>query len=168
MTKHLKRRILELCGLINLKREEKILKANEILRSTELKQAICNQIQGSTFKDIERTMESILKERQLSNSEQEMLELEKQAPEKFDLEFDFKINQDASDRKKDTRYTTYTREEITDLLAASKAPVITPVIEDCKDPYPKGPYPQDAITFQQKLIAEHLFYISGNKKKREE
>lgn len=164
MSKRLKRRILELCGFTNLKREEKILKANEILRSPELKQSICNQILGSSFKDIERAMDSVLKERQLTESQQEMLELSQEVPEKFDLDFDFKLNNQVSDKKTETRYRTYTMEEINKLLAASYSKECT-FEKPEPPPVSTEPYPTYLIELQQKLVAEHFQYKQEQREK---
>jgi hypothetical protein len=89
------------------------------LNSTELKQSICHQILGITHKDIEKVMRAVIKERQLSEQEQEIIDLESLAPEKFDLEVEFKVNQHAADKKKDYGYRTLSREDVATLLAIS-------------------------------------------------
>lgn len=164
MSKRLKRRIHELCGLINLNRDEKIRKANEILNSSELKQSICNQILGTSFKDVERAMTAILKERQLTESQQEMLELEEEVPEKFDPDFEFAINKHASDRhQKSSNYGHPTREQVAAWLAASER----------KDPTPSYPterfdyVPMDRET-AERLVREHYEYKEREKKRKEE
>lgn len=162
MSKRLKRRIQELCGLINLNREEKLRKANEILNSSELKQQICNQILGATFKDIERTMTAIMKERQLTEYQQEMLELEQEAPEKFDPEFEFKVNQQASDRKKENRYTTYSRGEVLTLLTAN------PVTSESESYIEPTYYPPLEREVAERLIQEHFEHKERERIKKEQ
>lgn len=119
-----------MCGFENLSREERLIKANEILKDFKLKQAICNKILGTTFKDIEKAMDAIIKERQLTPEQKEELELKKSNPEKFevDLELDFKINKKAADPKKTDGYRTYTADEVAELLAVSDAPTKEPEI----------------------------------------
>ena len=160
----MKRRIHELCGLINLERTEKIRIANEILNSTELKQAVCNQILGTTFKDVEKAMEAILRERQLTEEQLEILELEKQVPEKFDYEFEFKLNKHASDFKnKSSRYRTYTPGEVAALLAASDGETSSFESEAPKREY--EPMPREMA---ERLVREHFEYKENERKKREE
>jgi hypothetical protein len=155
-----------LCGFNNLEREERLSRAHEILNSNELKQAICHEILGTTFKDVERAMEAILKERQLTPAQEEELELRKTIPEKFEPEFDpdleFKINKKAADHKKESGYRTHTREEVAELLAASKAPCEpTPQIE-------KTEYPTMTREECERLVREHYEYLAEQKKKKEE
>lgn len=64
-------------------------------------------------------MRAVIKERQLSDREQEIIDLESLAPEKFDLEVEFKVNQHAADKKKDSGYRTLSREDVVVLLAIS-------------------------------------------------
>lgn len=116
----MKKRIQEVCGFNNLKRDEKIKRAHEILNNTELKQSICNQILGASFKDIERAVSSIIDERRLTKEQEEMLELEAQAPEKFDkddLDFQFKVTKpnNKSNRMLDPDSYEY-RERMRELL----------------------------------------------------
>jgi hypothetical protein len=152
-----------LCGFNNLEREEKIRKANEILNSADLKQAICHQILGTTFKDVERAMEAVINERQLTEYQQEILELQEQAPEKFDLEFDFKLNKSASDRHvKTSQYRTYTQEEVAELMRASfdkpkeEVPKSTPIDYE----------PMDRET-AERLVREHYEYKERERLRKE-
>jgi hypothetical protein len=109
--------------LINLAREEKLSRANEILSKSELKQAICLEIQGCTHKDVERAMLSIINERQLTEEQKEQLELEKQAPQKFDPDIEFPIQKKLSGDFKSMRYKALSLEETQTLLAANSKPV---------------------------------------------
>jgi hypothetical protein len=145
----LRRRILELCGFKGLERNEKVKRANEILKSAELKQSICNQIMGATYKDIERTMIAVLNERQLSPLQEEENELKELAPEKFDPTVSFKVNQDVSDRKKPISYRSITKEECIALMAASKAPCEKEV------PTPMVDYPTYTRAQVEEMMARH-------------
>jgi hypothetical protein len=73
LSKQLKKRIHELCGLDNLERDAKLVRASEILNSVEIKQYICNTILGVSYKDVEKAMLSIMQERQLTDIEEEKL-----------------------------------------------------------------------------------------------
>jgi hypothetical protein len=167
LSKRLKKRIIELCGFSALNRTEKLSRANDVLNSTDIKNSICNQLQGASFKDVEKAMISIINERQITEEEQELLDLEAQVPEKFDHEFQFKLKNEVSDKKKETRYRTYTREEVAALMAASKAPTVSKS-EPPPDRYPPGPYPQELIDMQRQLIREHFEYKETEKKKRQQ
>lgn len=75
-------------------------RANDILKSSELKQAICTRILGTSFKDVEKVMNSIIKGRKISQDEQDLLDLEEEVPEKFDkddIEFNSKISSPQED-----------------------------------------------------------------------
>lgn len=149
LSKRLKQKIKEISGLLNLNREERLLKAHEILNSSEAKQAICNVILGCTFKEVERVMLSVVKERQLTEAQKEQIELQRVAPQKINPEIDFEVNariyghheisyslysreesrrlveesgiSKAQDKPKpfDTFYPTYSSEEVNDLLIES-------------------------------------------------
>lgn len=71
MAKKLKKKIEELCGLTNLDLEERRAKAEKILDDNEWKQELCNELLGLSFKDLDRTLRSILAERQVKNDEHE-------------------------------------------------------------------------------------------------
>lgn len=126
LSKKLKRRIHDLCGFKDLDRDERLSRAHEILSSNDLKQAICHQILGATFRDVERAMDSIINERQLTPSQEEELELRESNPEKFEPKFDaeleFKLNKNISSNYVPTGYRVLTREEVAELVAASDAP----------------------------------------------
>lgn len=166
MSKRLKKRIQELCGLLNLKREERLRRANEILNSTELKQAICNQILGTTFKDVEKTMVGIINERKLTEEQQEQLELEKTNPEKFDVEFEFKLNKSVSDKvaaKADfPKYREYTMSEVVALLEASKAgaPIVEPELRQ------PAQYEYMSRELAEQLVNEHYEYLEKEKERK--
>lgn len=104
-----------------MSRDERLRRAHEILKNPDLKQAICNQILGTTHKDVERAMISLIEERKLTAAQIEQMELEELAPEKFDLEMDFKMSGTAAKPK--NRYTTYTLEDVQVLIAAGDQPV---------------------------------------------
>lgn len=164
LSKKLKRRIQELCGFNKLEREERLSRANEILNSADLKQAICNQILGTTFKDVERAMEAIINERQLTPAQEEELELQQAAPHKFDPDFEFKINKKAASQPKRyaPAYRTYTREEVAELIAASNAPFIPPPPVERKD------YPTYSREQVEQLMREHYEYLAREKSIKEE
>lgn len=155
-----------MCGFNELERDERIARAHEILNSTELKQAICHRILGTTHKDVVKAMEAIIKEKQLTPAQEDELELREIMPEKFEPEFrpevTFKVNKKAGDPVKDAGYREYTREEVAALLAASKAPTESPpVIEPTV-------YPTMTREQCEALMADHFAYIENEKKKREE
>ena len=152
-----------MCGLQNLSREERLSRANEILKDTDLKQSICHQILGCTHKDVEKSMLAVVNERQITEEQAEQLELEEMAPEKFDPEITFKVNKHASNVPKDSSsYGAYTREQVAALLAASKAPCEpSPVLE-------KTEYPTMSREECERLVREHFEYKDNEKKKQKE
>lgn len=162
MSKKLKRRIQDLCGFNDLSdRSERIERAYQILNSAELKQSICLKILGTTFKDVEKAMEGILKERQITEEQREILE-EEFIPEKFDPEVTFLANKDAADIKKTSGYSTYSREDVNRLMAASKAPpkqIETPEKRD---------YPIMSREECERLMKEHYEYLEEKSKKKEQ
>ena len=157
-----------MCGFNELEREEKISRAHEILKSTELKQAICHKILGTTFKDIERAMNAIIEERQLTPAQEEEIELRESHPEKYeepeyDPYVDFKKNKKVADPVKTVGgYRTLTREECAALVAASNAPFVAP------PPVERMPYPTYTREQVQELMKEHFSYQENEKKKKEE
>lgn len=130
MSKRLKRKVRELCGLDSLSKEDRLLRAKEILESTKIKQKMCNQMPGLTFKDIERAMTDVINERQPTEREQEELELRELAPEKFEPY----IPQVEHPRREVT-YRNPTREEVAWLLAQSNKPIEQEPVPEKKD-YP--------------------------------
>lgn len=166
LNKKLKRRITDLCGLSQLSREERLSRANEILRSTELKQAICHEILGCTHKDVDRAMRAIIDQRQITEEQAEQLELEEMAPEKFDPEVTFIANKHAADPHKFQTYgEPYTRQQVAMLLAASSAPT------EMSPPVEKTNYPTMTREECEFLMADHYAYLERereNKKEREE
>lgn len=166
LSKKLKRRIQELCGFNDLERDERVNRAHEILNSSELKQAICHKILGTTFKDVERAMEAVIKERQLTPSQEEELELRESHPEKYESDFypevEFKVNKQAADTKKSSGYRTLTREEVAALIAASNAPIQSPPIVERQD-YPT--YTREQV---QELMRDHYSYKEEEKRRKEE
>ena len=107
----MRNQILEECGLNHLDKEQRLRKAYEILHSNDIKQDLCHRIIGASFKDIERAMKHVIAERQPTREEQEELELMELAPEKFALP-DPVVERPHSD----TKYRTYTPEEVQELL----------------------------------------------------
>lgn len=166
LSKKLKRRIQELCGFNDLERDERVNRAYEILNSSELKQAICHKILGTTFKDVERAMEAIIKERQLTPAQEEELELRESHPEKYESDFypevEFKVNKKAADHKKSVGYRTLTREETAALIAASNAPFEPPPVVERRD-YPT--YTREQV---QELLRDHFSYKDEEKRRKEE
>jgi len=151
-----------LCGLQNLSREERLSRANEILKDTDLKQSICHQILGCTHKDVEKSMLAVVNERQLTEEQVEQLELEEMAPEKFDPEITFKVNKSASNVPKEVRYGTYTREQVHALLNPPKT-------WDHREPdAPPTVYPTMSREDCERLVKEHFEYKDNAKKKKEE
>jgi hypothetical protein len=83
LSKRLKRRIHDVCGLNNLSREDRVRKASAILSDPEYKQKICNEITGASYRDIEKALKSIVATK-LSEEDEEHAELERDHPEKLD------------------------------------------------------------------------------------
>lgn len=155
-----------MCGFNEIERDEKVARAHQILNSTELKQAICHKILGTTFKDVEKAMEGVLKERQLSPDQEEELELRDSHPEKYEGEFypdvEFKKNKDAADPVKNTGYTTYSKYEVAELMAASSAEY-TP-----SEPEPMSDYPTYSREHIEQFMFEHWEHIENQKKRKQE
>ncbi len=84
MSKRLRKRIRELCGLEGLERAKRRKKAQEIIDSTDLKQRLCNKVNGLSFRDIEKAMSNVLKENKPTAEEVEEEELRRVAPQKLD------------------------------------------------------------------------------------
>lgn len=151
-----------MCGFNDLSREERIVRANEILTSTDLKQSICHQILGTTFKDIDRVMRAILEERQLTSDQQEELEIRKTMPEKYEPDFDpaieFIVNKKAADPKKSgIQYTNYTREEVAELINAPEVTFVEPA------PIQSRNYPTYSREQVQELMYEQFKYLEQKK-----
>ncbi len=64
MSKKLKKKIEEICGLHGLDWETRQSRASQILASTDWKQSLCNDLQGLSFRDLERTLNGVISERQ--------------------------------------------------------------------------------------------------------
>lgn len=117
MSKRLKRRIFDICGLTNLGREAKLSKAKAILADPEFKQKICNQIVGASHRDIEKVLKSVLVTK-LSKEEEEAAELERDCPEK--LNPDIKLGR----KKKKAKMVPVTdQREINWLINATNEPL---------------------------------------------
>lgn len=64
MSKKLKKKIEELCGLVGLDWEARQERAEQILRSNSWKQQLCNELQGLSFRDLEQHLQGVATERQ--------------------------------------------------------------------------------------------------------
>ena len=117
-------------------------RAAEILNSPELKQAICNQILGASFKDVEKAMESLLENRQPDRDEEETDEpiVPSQST----------INAIIPKKKVESRYRPPTRAEVQALLEASRAPIVPD--EGLKMP---KDYPTLSREEAERLVREH-------------
>lgn len=160
MSKRLKRRIHEACGLDSLSKEERLKRAYEILNSNELKQALCNQILGTKFKDISSAMRAIVNERTPSREEREELELMEIAPEKLSPE-DFLPRQQKSSNG--PMYKTLTLEETQALIAASNAPF--EVFEFEAKPLNRANYRTYSREEVEQMVRDHYSYENENKDK---
>lgn len=63
MSKKLKKKIEEICGLHGLDWETRQNRAGQILASPEWKQSLCNELLGLSFRELERTLQGIASER---------------------------------------------------------------------------------------------------------
>lgn len=63
MSKKLKKKIEEICGLHGLDWETRQNRAGQILASPEWKQSLCNELLGLSFRELERTLNGIVSER---------------------------------------------------------------------------------------------------------
>lgn len=64
MSKKLKKKIEEICGLKDLAWEVRQARATQILESSEWKQSICNELIGLSFRELEQTLSGVASERQ--------------------------------------------------------------------------------------------------------
>jgi len=86
LTKRLKRRVMEACGLSDLGREDRILLAQEIIESSDLKQQICNDVDGLSFRDIEKVLSEILKSKAERSSKKDKRKSKDTNEQDFDSE----------------------------------------------------------------------------------
>ena len=114
--KRLRRKIRELSGLDKLTGEDRSRLATEILHSTDLKQDICLQCPGITYRDIEKTMQAVLAERKYKPE----LTEEELYPEKYG---ETPKQEVFRPRGSKIEYRAPTREEVARLMRASEAPV---------------------------------------------
>jgi len=85
LTKKTKKRIKELCGLEGLSRIDRVIRSKELLEDDEIKQFICHQLLGTTFRDIEKILkEEIATSKARSEEESLYQEMEFSQPEKLD------------------------------------------------------------------------------------
>ena len=120
MSKRLRKRIRELCGLEGLDKLERHRLAESILDDVQFKQSLCNQVPGLSFRDIDRTMKNVLAESPNIKRDQEEEELRKIAPQKFNPGVE---NILPRRKNKRTEYRTLTPEETRKLLEASEKPI---------------------------------------------
>jgi hypothetical protein len=64
LSKKLKKKIEDLCGLANLDWESRQERAEQILANNDWKQQLCNELQGLSFRELERYLSGVLSERQ--------------------------------------------------------------------------------------------------------
>ncbi len=64
LSKKLKKKIEEICGLKDLAWEARQDRANQILASSEWKQSVCNDLIGLSFRQLEQVLQGIATERQ--------------------------------------------------------------------------------------------------------
>lgn len=109
-------------------------------------------------------MLAIINERQLTAAQEEEIELRESHPEKYEQEFDpdfeFRVNKKAADPNKSGGYTTYTREQVAALLAASKAP------PKAVEPIKKVEYSIMSREECERLVREHFQYLEEQQKKK--
>jgi len=117
LSKRAKRKIHEVCGLNDLSREAKIRRASEILADSDLKQSICNQVVGTSHRDIEKVLKAIVTTK-LSDEDELNAELEREQPEKLHPETK------SSRKVQPIRMVAITNQkEITWLINASNEPL---------------------------------------------
>ncbi len=153
----IKKKIKESLGFSGLSREEEVIRAYYVLNNNELKQQICNQIQGLSFKDIDKVMEAILNNS--SMTEEEIKELYEAYKEKLDLEISQPIAQPAP--KKKVKYHNPTQEEVQRLLEASKVPKVDKPIKNNNNKN----YINLSIEEASALVSEYLEYLKSKKQK---
>jgi hypothetical protein len=64
LSKKLKKKIEELCGLIGLDWEARQKRAEQILSNNSRKQDLCNDLQGLSFRELEQHLQGVATERQ--------------------------------------------------------------------------------------------------------
>ena len=105
-------------------------------------------------------MLAVINERQLTQAQEERLELEELAPDKFDPEISFKLNKHASNNTKENNFRYLTMEEVAALLAASKAPSVLPEKKQITQ------YETMPREMAERLVREHYEYLEKQKQKR--
>lgn len=104
-------------------------------------------------------MNGILEERQLTDYELEMLELQAEVPDKFDAELEFLINKESSDKERDIRYRSLSKGETAALVAASEMPI---------DTSSKHSYSNNEDKYVSREFVENLMTAFFEDKKKEE
>ena len=85
MTKKAKKRIRELCGLEGLNRQARAIRSKELVGDDTLKQSICNQLIGTSFRDIDKVLKEEINASKARTEEESIHEeLELEVPEKLD------------------------------------------------------------------------------------
>lgn len=132
LSKRLKKRIQEVCGLTNLSREDKARRALAILNDNEEKQRICNELLGTSFKDIEKTLQEIVSSKKFSTKEQrEEQEILEEYPEKIHGPTKPTVNKSPV-----TMEYLLDQDEVNSLIDASNAPIIDEVSTQQDTNYP--------------------------------
>jgi len=96
-------------------------------------------------------MTSIIKERQLTQQQQELLELKEIAPEKFNPDH----NSNSGFIKKNCEYRNYTQEEVAKLLTASKSTYVNTAADALIEPLEKK-YSVLSREAVEQLVQEYL------------
>ena len=72
MSKKFKKKIEDLCGLVNLDWEARQERAEQILCNSDWKQQLCNDLQGLSFRDLELYLQGVAAERQKKEESNEL------------------------------------------------------------------------------------------------
>lgn len=108
-------------------------------------------------------MMAIVNERNVTNAQQEMLDLEEMAPGKFDPEIQFKVFKHENNEPREVgKYGTITREQAIRLLSAPSIKE-TPKDESLITKY--GNIPRETA---ERLVREHFEYLQEANKKQKE
>lgn len=154
----IKKKIKEYLGFNGLNREEEIIRAFYVLNNNDLKQQICNQIQGLSFKDIDKVMEAILNNSSMSMDE--IRELYEAYKEKIELDMPHYAPQQTQTNKKKIKYYNPSPEEVQRLLEASREQKVDKPIKSSKKHY-INPSIEEASA----LVSEYLEYLKSKKTK---
>jgi hypothetical protein len=119
---------MEACGLSDLGREDRILLAQEIVESSDLKQQICNDVDGLSFRDIEKVLGEILRskaDRSHKKDKKRKNEDTEDTHSQEEAEYDNSTNEErVITRKKLKLEWLLNTEEVNFLIEASMAPAV--------------------------------------------